>query len=122
MRSLRDLPTAEEGSILFLADLFGGCVECRRDRYLIFRARRHVKGPLTNDGHVQMMYHGHFQTLAALVVVPVVERLDVVQDGEAVFFARFGSCARIKGSLIDGARRTFIKMPRPNQRISYAWP
>ena len=57
--------------------LFRGCVQSGRYGDLVLCAGRNVKGPLSNNGHVQVMYDCHLETLASLVVVPIVERLDV---------------------------------------------
>ena len=37
------------------------CVQSWSDWYLIFCTRCHMKSPLTNNRHVQMVHYGHFE-------------------------------------------------------------
>ena len=63
----------------FLSYLVCGCVQSGRYGDLVLCARRNVEGSLANDRHVQVMYNRHLESLAPLVVVPIVVRFDVKQ-------------------------------------------
>ena len=73
------------------AYLLGSRVQSWCDGYLILCARGNMKGPLSNNGHVEVMDHGHFEAFAAFVVVAIVVTFDVKQNTKAIILACLGT-------------------------------